>query len=954
MSKMNNRLWVNLSWLLLLLPFSAHCLDFSNVPGVVLDHQPTDYGSWWEFQTTPEVFISDPEIVVLSDGSYVASHALAGRESDSDTSGITSVFRSTDQGATWTQTATINGLLRGSLFEHGGALYLLGTKNDDGGPTVVCKSTDSGNTWTRSEFSSNGGSATPNNPVVYGGKLWSAASTASMSAPVVSNLMNSASWSKVTGFPATQDEWPGDFIGEGQIVASPELGLFILPKVKYEPLTALARVDATTGGVAFDPDHDFVSLPGGEKKFGAGYDAVSGRFFVLSNPILPAHADNGMATDMVRNTAALLSSPDLENWDVEKIFIYSSNDEEDGFGYLNFDIDGDDMVVASRTAFPVGGDDPERGHDSNLLTFHLIEDFRTATPDHVLKLSGGSVLRYEKTDYQDAPLGSFVLGATFDGAALTGPDGFGKAANGDVYIRESGGRILQFDASGNFLQTTSSAPVAFQTSELSIDPPAGGDCAWVNSGSGDWSDALNWYYWGRADTDDDVAVFGSAATSASTVSIASRNREWLFNTDGDLEDWTMANMTAGVSGGTLQGTPSTADPYIMHANQSFFGDEVATITVRMRANIGSVTLQFYWATAAENTYGGHVVTASYTGNGDYQDIVFSPTGHVDWDGQLIKKIRVDPINGSTTPFEIDSITVQTLPRVVKGLRFRNTQSYTLAGAGLLAIDADSGSGSIEAQLGDHEIQVPLGLEDDTDVLVETGASLRISGGLDLNGNTLAVYGAGDLIITNSWQMESGTLSIELGSLVTLDGTAGSLDGTLAVSAAEEFSPAAGDSFHLIAGDLGTNRFDAVTLPALEEGLGWDTSALYTSGSIAVKIAVPVSWMEDYGLPSDGSADFIDSDGDGLDNYSEWKAGTNPTNILSVFTLSGEPSAASGDAFLLRWNSLTGRTYRIDCSTNLLASFSTLTSGIPGSAEAMEFIDPGSSGRPAAFYKIIIE
>ncbi len=944
-----------------LVPFSAQCLDFSNVPGVVLDHQSIDYAASYYgipyTATTPQVFISDPEIVVLSDGSYVAAHALAGRESDSDTSGITSVFRSTDQGVTWSQTATVNGFLRGSMVEYGGALYMLGVDKDDGGQAVVCKSTDSGLSWIQTATFSNGGSATPNNPVVYGDRLWSAASTATMSAPIVSNWMNTASWTLVGGFPAYVDGWAseGEFIGEAQIVASPEQGICILPKVKQHALSAWAQVDSASRKVSFDPWHNFISMPGGEKKFGAGYDAVSGRFFVLSNPILPAHSDTDTANDMIRNTAALLSSPDLVNWNVEKIFLYSTDYEKDGFGYLNFDIDGDDMVLASRTAFPVGGDDPERGHDSNLLTFHRIDDFRTATPDHVLKLSGGSVLRYEKTDYEDAPLGSFALGSTFDGAALSDPDGFGKAASGDVYIRESGGRILQFDASGNFLQTVSSAPVSFQSSELSIDPPSGGECAWVNSGSGDWFEPLNWHYWGRADTADETAVFGSAVTAPATVTVPEGSLEWLFRTDNDPDGWTLANLTdTNVVDGVLKATPSSNDPQIKRTDLSFYGDQVAEVVVRMRADISSASVVFYWGNSSATGFSAdRKLSAAYTGNGEFQDVVFSVAGQAQWDGHVIRSIRIDPLNGPVIPLEVDSIEILHSHHV-KGLIFRNSNSYTLAGSQFLVIQSDDGTGQLRVEQGSHEIQAELSLESDIVFLAQTNTSLRISGGLDLNGNTLSVSGAGGLILTNAWRLESGTLSVELGSTVTLDGDSGDFAGTLAVSAAEGFSPAAGDSFRLIAGDPGTNRFDAVTLPALDDGLGWDTTALYTSGSIAVKIAVPVSWMEDYGLPSDGSADFIDSDGDGMDNYSEWKAGTSPTNISSLFTLSGEPSAASGSAFLLRWNSLTGRTYRIDCSTNLLASFSTLTSGIPGSAEVLEFIDSDSSGRSAAYYQVIIE
>ncbi len=939
-------------------------VDTSSAPGVVLDHQVIEYG--W-FKTAPKVFISDPEILILSNGDYLAAHALAGESSDSDNSGRTSVFRSTNAGVSWSKVLEITDLLRASMIEHNGAVYLIGVNNDaTGNKAVIARSTDFGATWTKSALFSKGGSATPNNPVVADGRIWNAASTASFSAAAdAANLLLDSAWILRGGFPAVDDAWPGGFIGEGQIAHSPDMGTFIIPKVKYEPLTALARICPVTGFVAFDPDRDFVALPGGEKKIGAGYDPLSGRFYALTQPILPIHSGSSIATDMIRNSAAILSSKNLYNWRIESFFLYSSRIDTDGFCYMNFDIDGDDMVLVSRTAWPVSGtsDNPRRGHDSNLLTFHRLENFRTIRPDYYLALSGGTVRRFERTPDprdHDLPHGDFALGSSFDGAPLSSPDALGAdSSSGDVYIRESGGRVLRFDALGNYIGSVASSPVALQTGSLTIAPPPRGECAWSRSSSGGWMDQLNWFYWGIPGTDEDIAVFGSAATGAATVTLPSISHDWQFNADGDTEKWTSNNVNLlAASGGLLSGQPATDDPYIMRAGQSFFGSDVPSVTVRLRVSTTrSFNLQFYWGTAQYTGYSGdRVVTAAYNGKGEFRDVVFTPGGHQNWDGQLIKSIRIDPVNGGTETFEIDSITVQRRTTPLKGVRFRHSHAYTLNGEGILELKSVSGLSTVEALRGQHQIAMPVVLDNAADFYSEPGSTLSFAAGLDLAGNTLSVTGSG-LFLPGGLTMNSGILSVELGSTVTLNPGAIEYSGTLECSTPSGFSPAAGDTFQILqsTGGAFADTFSAVALPPLPDGLGWDSAELYSNGSVSIVLQAPTAWLSANNLPTDGSADFIDTDGDGMDNYSEWKAGTDPRDSSSRF-LVGLPAAQSAAGFKVQWNGLSGRSYRIERSTNLLVSppFQPLQTCIPGIDGILEFTDQEMENNPDAFYRVIIE
>jgi hypothetical protein len=88
-----------------------------------------------------------------------------------------------------------------------------------------------------------------------------------------------------------------------------------------------------------------------------------------------------------------------------------------------------------------------------------------------------------------------------------------------------------------------------------------------------------------------------------------------------------------------------------------------------------------------------------------------------------------------------------------------------------------------------------------------------------------------------------------------------------------------------------------------------------------------TWLASYGLPSDGSADYLDSDGDGLNNWQEYLAGTIPTNASSVFRITGG-QVLPGGQFVLRWLSVSNRLYDVMRGTNLAAGASAFVP-VPG-------------------------
>ena len=95
--------------------------------------------------------------------------------------------------------------------------------------------------------------------------------------------------------------------------------------------------------------------------------------------------------------------------------------------------------------------------------------------------------------------------------------------------------------------------------------------------------------------------------------------------------------------------------------------------------------------------------------------------------------------------------------------------------------------------------------------------------------------------------------------------------------------------------------------------------------------ISYAWLQRYGLSADTSSDNSDPDGDGLTNWQEWRAGTDPTNGLSVLRLLSATGAAPGVA--VTWQSVSGKTYVVERASYLGAQpdFLPLATNIVGQA-----------------------
>ena len=349
------------------------------VPGIVVNYLHPD---------DPEYafsgrYLCSPSLIRLDNGDLLASMDLYASGAPQN---LTLLYLSRDGGATWEHHSEIFPCFWGKMFLSNGNLYMLGCSTEYG-DVLIGRSDDGGKTWTNPTVLLRGcchprqvgWHRAPMPVLIKNGRVmtdvqygaWSEKvfCDAVLSADAESDLLCADNWVCTELFdarehisPLPEKIWGGI---EGNVIETPDGK--VVDFLRFADKTALILNYDPKDPEAEPILDSVIDFPATASKFNIVFDDVSKKYYAIVSFALDEPQTK-------RNLLSLICSEDLINWSLCAHLIDRRDDDpkEVGFQYVDFMIEGDDILYLCRTA--VNG--ANSFHNSNFTTFHKIKNFR--------------------------------------------------------------------------------------------------------------------------------------------------------------------------------------------------------------------------------------------------------------------------------------------------------------------------------------------------------------------------------------------------------------------------------------------------------------------------------------------------------------------------------------------------------------------------------------------------
>ncbi len=337
--------------------------------------------------------LCSPSIVRCESGGYLlASMDVYGSGMPQN---LTIVYRSDDNGESWSYVCDIFPCFWGKLFCHRDKVYMLGMSTEYGDILIGTYDGEYSFNTPTVLFRGSCSNKAPGNhrapmPVIEAyGRLWTSVEfgawtagshcAAVLSCSAEDDLLCADNWTMSDPLPYNSS-WEGVVSGksrgnlEGNVVLSQTDGkLYNIMRYQTDGCipsfgkSIVYQIDINNpeSPLIFDRIIDF---PGNLSKFEIQYDKISKKYWCILSRIFDPNVIN------TRNVLSLAFSENLFDWNIAvDLLDYSSdNPKLTGFQYVSFIFTGDDILYLCRTA--ISG--ANNFHDANYSTLHRIKNFR--------------------------------------------------------------------------------------------------------------------------------------------------------------------------------------------------------------------------------------------------------------------------------------------------------------------------------------------------------------------------------------------------------------------------------------------------------------------------------------------------------------------------------------------------------------------------------------------------